>query len=277
MKGGVVSRYGDVATCQRRMTDNCVAALRARDTGNSAAAVRDCAAAIPSATCDAFEGGTVAACAPKAGARMNGAACTYSAQCQSTFCQLTRGTGCGTCAAPSKAGDACATVTCSRGFTCAANDTCQPDGALSATCGRDLPCGYGLSCVTPMRAMSGTCQTAVSTVGAACDPRRETGPGCAAWARLTCDATSRTCVDEPLAQPGQPCGVIGGVVTGCAGAATCIGASGMTPGSCKALALEGQPCDTTAGPACMSPARCITGGGTATAGTCQLPDATTCG
>ncbi len=40
-------------------------------------------------------------------------------------------------------------------------------------------------------------------------------------------------------------------------------------------AIEGKPCDTATGPACLTPARCVTAAN-ATSGTCQLPDPITC-
>jgi hypothetical protein len=83
------------------------------------------------------------------------------------------------------------------------------------------------------------------------------------------------CVAAPYVGAGGACGDVSNKIVLCNGASICFGASGTTPGTCKAIALEGQACDTSAGPSCMAPARCVTTA--STAGTCQLPDPATCG
>jgi hypothetical protein len=66
----------------------------------------------------------------------------------------------------------------------------------------------------------------------------------------------------------------GGIATNCADRGFCqTGASG--PGVCLAVAADGTACDTSNGPYCEPPARCITTGGD-TSGTCQLLGSAVC-
>ena len=109
----------------------------------------------------------------------------------------------------------------------------------------------------------------VATAGAQCDPRRTTGPDCEASAGLACDTTSKTCVAQPLAPAGQPCGAVGTADTACMAGATCEIPTGMTAGTCLAPAADGAACDATNGPDCLSPGKCVNG-------TCQLPGSMSC-
>jgi hypothetical protein len=124
----------------------------------------------------------------------------------------------------------------------------------------------------------GTCMQAGTTVGATCDPRTRTGPGCEGALGLYCNAMMLKCASETFAAANAACGTntTDGSVTGCSGGGQCVGATATAMGTCKAPAADGQACDTTNGPPCLAPARCVTGGGTATTGTCQLNDAAMC-
>ena len=99
VKGGVVHRYGDAATCEARQTAACVVSLGANATGNMPETVTTCATTLPQSTCAEYEAAEVAVCAPQAGTRAAGATCTYSAQCATSFCAIALGTNCGVCAA----------------------------------------------------------------------------------------------------------------------------------------------------------------------------------
>jgi hypothetical protein len=275
---GTSQRYTDKATCVARLMASCTTSLAAADTANNPDNVIACATAVPTASCDDYIGNDVVACAPLMGKRALGSPCAYPAQCQSAVCAIAKGTNCGSCAAPSSAGDSCATASCSRGFTCVAGtQTCQTPGGSGASCDDNHPCGFRLSCVVATGATSGSCEAAGTTAGTACDPRREAAPGCANNAGLVCDSATKQCLAATFSGPGGACGLSGGKVVLCDMASVCFGASGATPGTCKAIALEGQPCDGVAGPSCMAPARCVTGSATSTAGTCQLPDPGVCG
>jgi hypothetical protein len=271
VKNATTLFFTDKPTCVSRAKSDCVATLGAADIDTSPDDVVACATALPNASCDDALANKVTACDPKPGKRATGAACADDAQCQSTYCAIVKGTNCGTCAAPSSAGDSCATSSCSRGLKC--NDktsTCQPDGASGASCDEGHPCGYRLSCVTPIGMSTGSCQAAPTTLGASCDVRQRNAPECDYTSALTCGVLSNTCEAATYTGAGGACGLVGIKIVFCNAASICFGAMGATPGVCKALALEGQACDDTNGPACMAPARCV-------GGSCALPDPGRCG
>ncbi len=275
---GVGRRYGDLATCLARVGASCEENAAAHASGASPGSIEGCTNALPDATCGDFERDTLPLCAPAQGNLGTGAPCAFSSECHSTFCQLVTGTACGTCQPLTSPGASCATTACSRGFVCVASTmTCQPPSAAGTACNDSEPCGYSLTCVTPPGAATGTCEAAGASVGATCDAKHETGPGCEALRGLVCDRTTDRCINLTFAGAGQPCGNVSGTVVACDGASVCSGASGTTPGTCQALVTEGRACDTGPGPTCMAPARCVTGSATATGGTCELPTARTCG
>jgi hypothetical protein len=78
---------------------------------------------------------------------------------------------------------------------------------------------------------------------------------------------------------GTPCGVLAdGTHVGCVagGCYTATGpATGSDLGTCSPFAADNAACDSNLGPDCMLPARCVASG-SGTAGTCLIPDATTC-
>lgn len=274
---GTTIRYGGASTCQARQKQACLERLGATGTGNTPNAVELCVSQVPSASCSDFDLGSIPECEAKVGSGANGAPCAFGGQCESANCAIVTGTNCGTCAAPNQAGDSCATTSCSQGLFCiAATHQCEPRGTAGGTCDSDHPCGAGLSCVTPAAMASGTCQAAGNSVGTACDAKRQTAAGCDPNAGLYCDAKTNACAAVSYAIAGAPCGSINQVTVACTNASTCFGSQGQTPGTCVADAPEGLPCDTEAGPSCLPPANCVTGGATATSGVCRLPDPTVC-
>ena len=275
---GTTSRYGGTAICQVRQKDACLARLRAPGTGNNAAAVELCVQELPTGSCTDFDLGNLPECMAKIGTRADGQPCAFAGQCESSNCAIATGTNCGVCAEASQPGESCAAASCSHGFACVkATQLCQPRGVLDGNCDADHPCGAGLSCVTPSGAPSGTCQVAGNTLGAPCDPQRESAPACDPNFGLYCDGATHTCQAVTYAAPGGQCGVVKPLVVNCTNDSTCFGAQGQTPGMCVANAADGMACDTLAGPSCVPPAQCVTGSASATAGTCQLPDASACG
>jgi hypothetical protein len=274
-KNGVVNAYGDLGTCISRMKANCVTALAAADTGNSPAAVEACAMAQPSGTCQDFlQGKPVPACATAQGHRSNGAPCAFNAQCQSAFCAVPRGSLCGSCANLPVAGDPCTDVgNCGPNLDCTPMKVCEPFVAGGGACdGQTLVCAPGQSCVIAAMQAMGTCQPAGKLAGDACDPKRQTAPGCDGTLGLFCASTLK-CTAVTYVKAGAACGNMAmNTVDNVCQTGTCV--AGM-PSSCVALAKEGEACDTMTGPGCMNPGRCVTSGG-GTAGTCALPDPTQC-
>lgn len=274
---GTTARYGGASTCRQRQKQACMVRLGAAGTGNSPSDVEGCVSLLPSSSCNDFDLGNIPECQARIGSGATGAPCAFGGQCQSSNCAIVTGTNCGPCAGPNAAGDSCATTSCSHGFACVKGTLlCQPIGSGGASCDTDHPCGAGLSCVTPSGSSSGTCETAGSSLGAACDPKRQTAPGCDANAGLYCDGTTNSCANVTYVTAGAQCGSVNHVGVGCTNASTCFGAQGSTPGTCIADAANGAPCDTQAGPACVPPAGCVTGGPAVTSGICRLPDPTVC-
>jgi hypothetical protein len=274
---GSAIRYGDASVCQARQKQACLVRLGATGTGNNPAAVESCAGQTPSASCNEFDEGGIPECQAKIGTMANGAACAFPGQCESANCAIVTGTNCGTCTPPNQAGDSCATTSCSAGLQCVkSSQQCQPRGTGGDACDTDHPCGAGLSCVTPAAMPSGTCRVAGNTLNAPCDPKHQNAPGCDPNAGLYCDSGTNTCLATAYVTAGAQCGTVNHMLMTCTDASTCFGAQGQTPGTCIADAANGMPCDTDAGPSCIGPARCVTGGPAATAGVCRLPDPTKC-
>jgi hypothetical protein len=268
-----------MATCVARETTACENGASAPSTGVTADSINACATARASESCDDYyNNNPPMACHSQAGTLADGQPCEFNAQCSSAFCQIAKNAACGVCGKPAEAGASCATFGCDYGLNCV-NKTqfCQPYGAAGAMCDSSTPCGHGLSCVGATATTKGTCQASGKTVGAACDPKAATAPGCDRSASLWCNATSKTCTMITTAMTGGSCGAqASGDYVVCAAGGFCNGGSATKAGTCVAVAADGATCDPadTTGPTCESPARCVTVG---SASTCKLNSASNCG
>jgi hypothetical protein len=274
---GIQARYGDLAACQDAQKAACLSGLAVASTGATPATTIACANALPNVDCTAYNDNVLpTVCQPQVGRLAAGATCAFSGQCQSQFCGIGKNAGCGVCQPQPKAGDSCAHLSsCGTGLACVDKDTvcASEDAAAGDMCDADTPCGAGFSCVgskaatATAAAVQGTCQAAVATGGAACDPKKKTGPGCDATKGLACDPTSMKCIAVIVASTGGACD---GDLAVCAAAGTCAIPTGATSGTCVAAAEDGAACDSVNGPGCMTLSRCIiTGSGTS--GTCEPP------
>lgn len=118
----------------------------------------------------------------------------------------------------------------------------------------------------------GQCKPAGATVGATCDAKQKTAPGCDREKGLYCTAGG-VCAAIAHAAATQPCGLVNGAEVDCAGGGRCVIPASATEGTCVAPAADGAACDSASGPPCLAPAKCVvTGGGTA--GTCRVPNGT---
>jgi hypothetical protein len=296
--------YGTIALCQSRTAQSCVNSLDAKGQANTPANVEKCATAYPTEACaDFFDSNTIAACVPPAGSLATGSACGASGQCASTWCAVTSTTVCGTCQPLPAAGAACSVqADCGRDLACAIPTVAGDGGAIPTTgvCAAWVdangmcltgfnPCKEGLSCVgdDPATMTMGTCQTAGSTVGAACQTTRKTVPGCADGYACIAPANSMgmgTCQAITLVAAGATCGDLGGTpvtsVAQCKDGGLCAKtAPNDLTGKCVAAAADGAACDNdpSIGPPCLSPAKCVVpAGSSGTSGTCTFPNATTC-
>ncbi len=294
--------YGTLAACQSRAAQTCLNALDAKGQANTPTHVEACAAAYPSESCaDLFDTTPVAACVPPAGTLATGAACGASGQCASTYCAITSTAVCGTCQPLPVAGAPCeAQADCGRDLACATSNVAGDGGVpTSGTCAAwvdtggacltgVMPCKEGLSCVGDVPAMMtmGTCQTAGSAVGAACQTSRKTVAGCADGYACIAPAGANgmgTCQAIQLVAKGAMCGNIGTPVTSvaqCKASGLCQKAAPTdATGTCVAAAADGAACDNdpAIGPPCLVPAKCVVPAGSpGTAGTCTVPNAATC-
>jgi hypothetical protein len=270
-------RYGDAATCQAEQKAACLNVLAASSTAATPTTTIACAAALPAVACADYNDNFLPTeCQAQVGKLAMGAVCAFNAQCRSQFCGIGKYSNCGVCQDQPKVNDSCTNLTnCGPGLECVHKGTVCVSEASKAgdQCDLDVPCGSGFSCVgakaatTAAVAVEGSCQPAVQTSGATCDPKRKTGPGCDVNKGLVCDPTSMTCIPIIVASVGQPCDAN---LTVCSSAATCVIATGTGAGTCVAPAPDGAPCDTANGPSCRTLSRCIvTGAGTS--GTCELP------
>ena len=288
MGANITKVYGDLATCQARVKQQCLTALMAKGTGNSPSRVEQCVTATMTESCSDFYTGNTPAPCVNTGTLADGTSCAFGGQCSSTYCTGLTNAACGTCGQAAATGASCVndSATCARGQTCVttpgtmgAAATCIQEGAVGAMCSRAAPCNFGLSCVGATMTQMGTCMSEGVTAGATCDVRNTTAPGCNRTFGFWCNATSKTCTQITYVGANAACGEgTDGNLTDCSGGATCVGATfGANPtmGTCQAPAADGAACDTMNGPGCMAPARCVTASGS-TAGTCTLSDASKC-
>lgn len=310
----ILENYGDLQTCLTRQTLACVDGLMAPQTGNTPAKVELCVTELASASCQSFFDNQPPTDCSVTGAAANGATCTFNGQCASGYCQGTKTSVCGTCAAPPAAGADCSSSTCAQGQRCVSSTMqCQTVAALNMVCDATHPCDRGLTCFgeNATTGTAGTCEAAATQIGQPCGG---TMPGCDGTLGLYCGGPSgsKTCMlvvyptgsaaggadasadgstdagadagaagaGAGSATPtGTPCGVLAdGSHVGCA-AGNCYTATGPASGSdlgtCKASAPDNMHCDTMLGPSCLPPARCVTSAG-GTAGTCLVPNASMC-
>lgn len=285
-RDGAAQLYGSAAVCVDRLTTQCLVAMGAAGSQRTLAELQACTAARATESCaDLLDNNPPAACRPAAGTRPAGAPCLFASQCQSRWCLLPR-LPCGTCGDMPGVGADCSQTPCGYGEEClsrvengAVALRCQAVvTAVGATCDRYQPCGAGLSCVgastypdAGVRA-EGTCQVSGTDAGVGCDTRLRTDAGCSPQAGLFCSRATETCAAVTVVAVGAPCGSLdGGTQRGvCDLGAVCLGASP----ACAAPVGLGQACDSSLGPSCQRPLRCVGDGGTA--GTCLAQDPSAC-
>ncbi len=264
----LVTRDGDEATCESRDKAACLAALSASGTGATPLTVTTCATATTAASCTELLGNVpIAACATKPGELAANAPCGYSAQCQSAYCAVTKGTLCGTCAPLPKAGDSCATLGCGPGLRCSKSLICSSFATLDQPCDNDQACDYGLGCVQAKGAAEGACKPLVASEGAACDAKEQTAASCDRKAGLWCLGAGTCAKGAGYAKAGEACGVLDPTTVKSCTSGSCLSPEGKI-GTCAASATEGGACNTSSGPGCVTGLRCVVST-EAGAGTCM--------
>jgi hypothetical protein len=260
-------RWPDFSTCTQYTAINCINSTIAPSSGETVTSLQNCTNALQA---NAWECSDLyaninppTACAPPAGSLPNGSVCAKSAQCQSGYCGADTGVTCGKCAAPPAPGTACqASAFCGLGSYCNDQNVCMAHAVANAACSSHQTCVPGYNCV------SNVCTQGQPTEGAQCGVAG--AATCSEIAGLDCNYQTQACAPMLIVAANQPCNSVlfGQMYSHCGGGAQC------SNGFCTATAALGQPCDTAAGPFCISPARCIATNGTA--GTCTITDATTC-
>jgi hypothetical protein len=275
----IAVRFSDLATCLSREHSACMASLTATATAATPETTEQCTLALPDEACSDFlNNNTPGACQAPPGPGALGAACVFNGQCASQFCGIGKNAACGTCQDKPAAGDSCSDLSgCGPGLKCVHQGTVCADVNTTSgeSCDKDNPCGAGYSCVGAVAATmtAGTCQLAVSSVGAPCDPKKKLGPGCDPNLGLVCDAQASVCVAIQFVEPGATCDSAEHV---CSSGASCVIPMGQSIGTCVPAAADGAACDTVAGPDCMNLSRCVVSGGAGTAGICAMLSDASC-
>jgi hypothetical protein len=272
--------FGSMATCTAVYQANCENSLKAAEAGGTPENTEQCASAYSTYACDDFFNNvnTPAACIPAKGTRVVGKACAFPGQCESGFCAIPPNAACGTCSPPPVEGDSCAKLsTCGPGLICwEPTKTCLAYVSSGAACSSTAPCGAGLSCVGAKAATStpGTCQSSVTTMGAACDATLKSGPACDLYDGLTCNTSSKQCETLAIVGAGQACGTVADQLVHCAAGGTCT-AMGDAGSRCVGAPVSGGSCEFN-GPACISPQRCVGATEAGASGTCQVDGTSSC-
>jgi hypothetical protein len=286
---GVARVYGSMNTCVSQLTANCLAALMVPMTTASPSFEQACAAAVTAQSCSDFRSGlTAPGCVAPMGPLANGMPCVANGQCASTVCLVPRNAQCGVCGAvPAVGADCSVNANCGHTLVCNRNavtlaETCQMPVAAGGTCDGDHPCAGGLGCVRASATVtSGTCTAFATMVGATCNVTDVGMATCDAYQGLFCNNMNQ-CAMSTAAMVGQACGPMMMRMSDavCQGAAYCQPAA-MAGGmrTCAAASMDGQPCDTSSGPDCFPPSRCVlgaVGADAGTSGTCRAFDPAAC-
>ena len=269
-------QFGTLQVCLTREQLACGDDLESVDTGATPEGVLACDAALMAESCAVFLApGAPAACiftGPTSGT------CSLESQCGTQFCAVGAHALCGLCESYPVAGQSCAVSECGeKGLVCDKNtNLCAQPALQNQTCNKTIPCAHGLACVGAVNNNNGRCELEVTTLGGTCDFTRRNLPSCNADLGLTCSHATNKCVMQPIVAVGKTCGQVNSVDTACIGGTHCFIPQNQTSGKCVGDAAEGMPCNTSVGPDCFFPARCIWATATGPAGTCQLPGIKSC-
>ena len=262
--------FGDEATCEQREALGCMALFGVHGSTLTAASLDACAQAITGETCEQYLDNHQPSACSFVGTLAAGSACGTGSQCESGYCQLAKGTTCGTCATQ--------TGKCTTDGDCPSDQFCYSGSCITpvsppAMCDNTTHiCVRSLVCLGEQEADSGLggCGQP-GMVGAACQDDGD----CAGGIGIVCDIATQLCVAAQKATAGQPCGIVNGALVECTGGAACANlmkvndAGAPVEGTCHPPAADGAPCGS--GVNCMLPAVC-----NSKTFTCTLPDPGSC-
>ncbi|HVH46671.1 MAG TPA: hypothetical protein VM925_30225 [Labilithrix sp.] len=247
--------------CIARRKLSCELMLTAPGTNETPERVALCARDRRAFACDdAFAGKAPESCAPLSGALDDGKACVTSAQCKNKLCHYAASdSACGVCTKLPELGEDCRDVgTCAVPSWCIAG-TCTALTTAGGACTSGDVCPANLTCIdgqcAPPLAAGATC----SVTSDLCD-----------YPALRCNTKSKVCTETIPAPAGGQCGTnASGDYSVCTGGSSCLsGPDGGVP-KCVPPAADGTSCNTTNGPLCSLPARCVSG-------FCALPNPAAC-
>ena len=248
------SEYGTPEFCRARRDEACRLDFLTPFQGEQPARRLACSQALADQSCrEFFFGRQPAACEPPAGMLALDAPCFRSSQCGPGLLCRSTVSPCGLCRPAVAAGGDCGWWLAG----CPVGTGCFDDRCLA-------PPGPGETCKTT----PATCQPGTACTDRGCvEQTAERGASCAAedlcdpTRGLHCDLVGGRCEPwAPAVALGDPCGTFtadGSVLT-CDWDATCSGAS-STARTCRARPAAGEPCDPSAGLACLAPAVCAQG------------------
>jgi len=226
--------YGDASTCEARLALSCAAVLDAPGTAATPALMLECAQSLGSLACPSLLTSDFGPqCLPWPGPLAIGSACGDDSQCATAFCARGSTAICGVCAARTAAGSPCVRNACSVGTIC-------PDS--------------GSTCIVPT----------AGKVGASCKIQQD----CDLLHGVGCNTSSGSCMSLTVAT-NNACGLASLLASSyavCPASGTCSASVG---GKCAPAAADGAACDVQKGPACLGPARCVSG-------KCTLPNPASC-
>ncbi len=196
------------------------------------------------------------------GTRATGAACQFSASCQSGLCIAPGADQCGICADYAPNGSACGgIVPCD--FTKSYCDFAS--GKCTAYAGSGAPCIAGhTSCGPDLFCVNGTCAIGVA-IGATCSAVAPCDFGSGA----VCDGTTKMCTPVTLLPAGATCA--GGAFDALCSAGGCVPNDGG-PRTCGPAPMEGAACD----PKSMTTPRCASFLECNSTGKCGFPEDLAC-
>jgi hypothetical protein len=269
-------QFGTEQVCLTREQLACGDNVNAVDTGATPEGILACAAALTAESCAVFlSPGAPSACiftGPNSGT------CSFESQCGTQFCAVGAHAQCGLSEAYPVVGTSCVDSECGeKGLVCDKNTSkCAQPALQNQTCNPTIPCAHALACVGSINGSNGRCELEVTTLGGSCDFTRRNLPSCNIDVGLTCSHATNKCVMQPIVAAGKTCGQVNSIDTACIGGTHCFIPRNQTSGKCVADAPEGMACNTSAGPDCFFPARCMWSTATGPTGTCQLPGTTSC-
>jgi hypothetical protein len=231
--------YMNDAACVAVNAKRCAADAMSPGVTLDANGTNACATAITTVTCeDLIDDRLPAVCRPS-GTLASGAACLSGLQCKTGFCAgASKGSLCGVCSMPTKAGAACVAGTCPSGSTCQKN-VCVARKKIGEPCTATSECGTGQVCLDGKACAAGGVEGTLCALDADCNILQG----------LRCSFTTNTCTKLAIVEIGQSCGVVG------ANAALCHASDCSNAGVCIARVKEGQACSSTT--RCESGLSCV--------------------